>query len=165
LPQTPMVFPPGPITISCQGGSAILTSSFANAYSWNTGASTQNITVTAVGDYSVTITNLNGCTAASNATSVLCNVNTNEAALPEGFLVSPNPSNGSFNIGFFLPEAKMVSYRVLNVLGQVVWAAAPGLEAGECQRKIDLGLGIMPGIYFLETRLDGRAFLRKIEVW
>jgi len=161
LPEPPTIFPTGPIIISCPGD---LTSSFANAYLWNTGASTQSITVSTTGDYSVTISDINGCLAASNPTTVECTIGASEASLPEGFLVSPNPSNGSFTVGFFLPEAKMVSYRVLNVLGQVVWAAAPGLEAGECQRKIDLGLGIMPGIYFLETRLDGRAFLWKIEV-
>jgi len=162
LPEPPTIFPTGPIIISCPGD---LTSSFANAYLWNTGASTQSITVSTTGDYSVTISDINGCLAASNPTTVECTIGASEASLPEAFLVSPNPSNGSFTVGFFLPEAKMVSYRVLNVLGQVVWAAAPGLEAGECQRKIDLGLGIMPGIYFLETRLEGRAFLWKIEVW
>lgn len=45
----------------CQGSSTVLAASYINAtggvtYQWNTGASTQNITVTAAGTYSVTVT-------------------------------------------------------------------------------------------------------------
>ncbi len=41
-----------------------------NSYSWNTGDNTQSITVNQTGSYSVTITDANGCTAASNIISV-----------------------------------------------------------------------------------------------
>ncbi|MEO8148643.1 MAG: hypothetical protein ABI723_13440, partial [Bacteroidia bacterium] len=45
----------------CQGGSTIICASLNTAYLWNTGATTQCITATA-GDYTVTVTNANGCT-------------------------------------------------------------------------------------------------------
>ena len=48
----------------CAGGSANLCApAGASAYLWNTGASTQCITATSAGTYSVTITNTNGCTS------------------------------------------------------------------------------------------------------
>src|SRR5205085_9671247 len=46
----------------CAGSSTIICASLNSAYLWNTGATTQCITVTA-GDYTVTVTNANGCTA------------------------------------------------------------------------------------------------------
>jgi hypothetical protein len=61
---TPTITPSGPVFF-CQGGSVQLTSSSANSYSWNTGATTQSILVSTSGLYSVACTNTNGCTARS----------------------------------------------------------------------------------------------------
>lgn len=58
--EPPAITPAGPIAI-CPGSSVTLTSSAASSYEWSTGASTQSITVSSEGDYSVTVTNANGC--------------------------------------------------------------------------------------------------------
>jgi parallel beta-helix repeat protein len=49
----------------CTGGSATLTSTAAAGYLWSTGATTQAITVTQAGNYTVTVTNASGCSATS----------------------------------------------------------------------------------------------------
>lgn len=67
LPPAPVITPSGPTTF-CPGSSLVLTSSPAVAYSWNTGATTQNITVYYGGTYSVTIFDLNGCSNSSSIT-------------------------------------------------------------------------------------------------
>jgi hypothetical protein len=59
----------GPTTF-CQGGSVVLTASSGTAYAWNTGATTASITATTAGNYSVTVTGANGCSASSQATTV-----------------------------------------------------------------------------------------------
>ncbi|WP_421920184.1 hypothetical protein [Marinifilum sp.] len=47
----------------CQGDSVILTSNFASGtYLWNTGETTQSITVKTAGNYSVIVSDINGCT-------------------------------------------------------------------------------------------------------
>lgn len=61
----------GPTTF-CQGGSVTLTAAGGSSYLWSTGATSQAITVTAGGNYSVTVTNANGC-AASASQSVTVN--------------------------------------------------------------------------------------------
>jgi hypothetical protein len=71
-PSTPTISASGPTTF-CSGGSVTLTSSSANGNTWSNGATTQSITVSNNGNYSVTITGLNGCSVASTALSV--NVN------------------------------------------------------------------------------------------
>lgn len=52
----------GPTTF-CQGNSVVLSSSPSASYLWSNGATTQTITVNSSGNYSVTVTDANGCTA------------------------------------------------------------------------------------------------------
>jgi gliding motility-associated-like protein len=73
IPLPIAVITPSGATTFCQGGSVILTSTNGNSYLWSTGATTQSITVTTSGNYSVTVTNVNGCSATSTVTSVIVN--------------------------------------------------------------------------------------------
>jgi gliding motility-associated-like protein len=70
--STPTITP-GSSTTFCQGGTVMLTSSTATSYSWSTGATTQSITVTASGNYSVTVSDGTSCSATSANTSVTVN--------------------------------------------------------------------------------------------
>ena len=59
-------------TSFCQGGSVVLSApSGYSSYLWSTGQSSQSITVSSAGGYSVTVTNAAGCTSQSSATSVV----------------------------------------------------------------------------------------------
>jgi len=51
----------------CTGGSTTLTAAGGGTYVWSTGANTAAINVTAGGTYSVTVTNISGCTATASA--------------------------------------------------------------------------------------------------
>ncbi len=62
----------GPTTF-CTGGSVILTSSAGNAYSWNSGQTSQAIVVSAGANYAVTVTSAAGCSSASAVTPVVVN--------------------------------------------------------------------------------------------
>lgn len=55
----------------CQGGSTTLKSSPADSYLWSNGATTDSITVTTSGNYSVTVNSASGCTAASTVITVI----------------------------------------------------------------------------------------------
>ncbi|MCB9190683.1 MAG: tandem-95 repeat protein [Flavobacteriales bacterium] len=69
---TPTVSPVGSTTF-CDGGSVTLTTGSYATYLWSTGATTQSITVSASGDYSVTVTDGNGCEGASADLTVTVN--------------------------------------------------------------------------------------------
>lgn len=71
----PTITPSGSTTF-CQGDSVTLSSSIENTYLWSTGATTQNITITTSGNYSVTVTNVNGCSSISAVESVIVNPST-----------------------------------------------------------------------------------------
>ncbi len=64
-PATPTITTNGSTTI-CQGDDVILTSSAGFNYLWSTGATSQSITVSAAGNYSVQIIDANGCISASS---------------------------------------------------------------------------------------------------
>jgi len=69
LPASPTINAGGP-TSFCTGGSVDLTASSATSYDWTNNATTQVITVSTSGNYSVTITDANGCEATSSAVTV-----------------------------------------------------------------------------------------------
>ncbi|WP_395626673.1 PQQ-binding-like beta-propeller repeat protein, partial [Daejeonella sp.] len=67
--------PPSTITytgslVLCEGNSIVLTSSEGISYLWSTGESSRTITANKAGNYSVTVTSLNGCSLTSTSISV-----------------------------------------------------------------------------------------------
>jgi PKD repeat protein len=78
LPAAPIVSAGGP-TSFCTGSTVTLTSSAGTTYLWSPGgATTSSIVVGSTGNYSVTIGDVNGCTATSTSQSV----NVSSAPLP-----------------------------------------------------------------------------------
>jgi gliding motility-associated-like protein len=69
-PGTPPTIAAGGSTTFCAGGSVTLTSSSATGNTWSNGATTQSITVTAGGSYTVSVLGGGGCTSTSAATVV-----------------------------------------------------------------------------------------------
>jgi hypothetical protein len=66
LPVTPVITAAGPVTF-CSGESVVLTAGTASSYLWSNGATTQSITVTSGGAYTVTVKNAAGCSSATSA--------------------------------------------------------------------------------------------------
>jgi len=67
-PGIPTITSSGPTTF-CAGNGITLTCSTGTSYLWNTGATTQSIDVSTAGNFSVTVTNANGCSAQSAVTT------------------------------------------------------------------------------------------------
>ncbi|MFZ1527730.1 MAG: S8 family serine peptidase [Ferruginibacter sp.] len=65
----------GSATSFCQGQTVTLTASAGNSWLWSNGAATQAVTISASGNYSVTVTDANGCTASSAASAVAVSPN------------------------------------------------------------------------------------------
>jgi hypothetical protein len=83
-PVAPTITPSGATTF-CAGGSVTLSSSNTSGNTWSTSATTQDIVVTSTGVYSVTFTDLAGCSASSAPISVTVNNNPSAPAItPSG---------------------------------------------------------------------------------
>src|ERR1035437_2354813 len=63
----------GGSTTFCQGGSVSLTAISGSSWLWSTGATTQSITATTSGTYSVTTTKATGCSSTSSRVTVTVN--------------------------------------------------------------------------------------------
>ncbi len=63
----------GGATTFCEPNNVTLTASAGSSWLWSNGATTQSITVSNSGTYSVTVTNASGCTATSASTVVTAN--------------------------------------------------------------------------------------------
>ncbi len=74
----------GPVTF-CQGGSVTLTAPAGNTYLWSTTDVSQGITVSQTGNYTVTITNSNNCSAVSSPIAVTAN------SLPNTIITANGP--------------------------------------------------------------------------
>jgi hypothetical protein len=77
-PPVPTITASGPLTF-CAGGSVVLSSSAASSYLWylngtTTGQTSQNLTATSSGTYSVQVSNSGGCSATSLPTIVDANL-------------------------------------------------------------------------------------------
>lgn len=73
LPPAPIITPGG-ATSFCQGGSvSLIGTAGLTSYLWSTGATTQSIIANSSANYSLTVTNSNGCSASSTSTQVVVN--------------------------------------------------------------------------------------------
>ena len=75
LPTTPTITAGG-VTTFYSGGSVVLTSSTGTTYLWSNGATTQAITASASGSYTVRVTNASGCQSAASAATVVTRIST-----------------------------------------------------------------------------------------
>ena len=87
LPATPTISASGATTF-CQGGSVTLTSSSATGNTWSNGATTQSITVSEAGSYSVSV-NVGGCDSLSSAeTTVSVNATPDAGITQSGGIIT-----------------------------------------------------------------------------
>ena len=75
LPAVPTIIEGGPTTF-CQGGSVTLSAPASTGYLWSNGATTQSITVSTPGNFTLLITNANGCQSQYPSTPVTVTVTT-----------------------------------------------------------------------------------------
>jgi hypothetical protein len=72
----------GGATTFCQGGSVSLSANSGASYLWSNGATTQTISATSSGSYTVTVTNASGCSTTSLPVAVTVNALPNANILP-----------------------------------------------------------------------------------
>lgn len=149
LPEIPVI----------TGDASLLVSTAASSYQWYLngilidGATNQEYIVTTLGNYTVEITDENGCSSISEVFTIYWGLNSLNAQDP--ISVHPNPSTGKFHVTFDNPKINTV--KVLNTAGSVIFSSTA------FNSEIDLS-SHSKGIYFLKIEADDKIYVRKLIV-
>ena len=125
-------------------------------YLWSNGQTTATATVLPTGDYSVVVTDANGCTAMASV-SVVSGIG--EIAALDAFSISPNPASGLFSVKMALSSIENVEVNILDVTGRVVASAADNTSG----REFRFDLSSRPaGVYLVKLTVGGDALARRL---
>jgi hypothetical protein len=124
------------------------------SYSWDNGASTEDISGLTNGTYVVTITDANGCTLVE--TYVVLPVSISEEQMQNSFTVAPNPIQAQFFVRDNRANNEQVQYSVYDATGRVI---ASGQFANEVQ--IDLST-YGAGNYLVEITTGEFTITKKV---
>jgi hypothetical protein len=134
-------------------------------FSWSNGATTEDITVTIGGSYSVTVTDANGCiTMATGNSSMPISIEDNAALSAILFPAFPNPGSGDITMAFKLPAHERVTLEVCNLLGATVVELAKGSHSAGVHEYILSGELLLPGTYFYRLTVGDTQLTRKVTI-
>jgi hypothetical protein len=145
----------GAINITISGGTPTYTYSWTGPGGFS--SSSQNINGLVGGLYSVTITDLNGCT--TTLTDILVN---SFVGLDENidiqFNVFPNPTNGLFNVALNREFEKEITLSVYDLCGRLIYKT---YETGNRKFEVDI-IDKANGSYILKLEIGSKQVQRRI---
>lgn len=155
------------VSITQSGNDLIATAGFAT-YSWfhngsPLGTTTNIHTATADGDYWVTVTDSNGCTATDSILDVVIAAADDPFAGAINMLVYPNPNDGAFTLQLDVEKARDVTIAVYDVVGQRIFEEAAGKVQGTWKRTLDLS-HVAKGVYVLQVSSGSAKAFRKLVI-
>jgi len=142
----------GSITLTDLGGQG------PYEYEWNTGETTIGITGVGVGEYTVTVTDVNGCVGEKSFGVNIVDVE-NVEVLSE-VILRPNPTNNTSTLQVEFTNPVDVEVQMLNPLGQVLFMRNVQQTSAE---QFDLDLSQYPvGMYFVIVKVDDQIHIEKL---
>lgn len=145
-----------------------LQSSTGPAYQWFLngtaipGATSQTYSPTQSGNYTVSITDGNGCEASSLPYPYVF-VNVSQAEAGDWLRVFPNPNHGKFFVEIEFAEITDWELRVVDVVGQIVFMDSREQYSGLYKEAIDLS-GFASGVYLLQLRSEKGNLVQRVVV-
>lgn len=148
------------LTTSTTNGSASVDTVTGGAapftFVWSNGDTTQTITGVPSGNYVVTVTDNNGCTAAAGVTVLGTGIRSEASEI--SFSVFPNPASSEIILSLNKANAA-TSMELKNVLGQSVLSR----NISASQTKIDVS-SFANGIYFIEVKQGDKKSVKQVVV-
>ena len=156
----------GQLTTSISQNGNSLTANAANGnapyiYTWSNGQTTQTITPTVGGSYSVTIEDANGCISDPVTYIFTISTGVENPNYVNGLNIYPNPSEDVFTITFNSEKAQGYKLSVLNVLGEVLYTEKLNDFIGVYSKQVSLS-NYSKAIYFLEIETDDGRVNKKL---
>lgn len=148
------------IITSTTNGSALVDTVTGGAspytFVWSNGATTQSISGLLSGNYLVTVTDNNGCTAAAGV--AVLDTHIGSVANEIAFSVYPNPATNQVLLTLDKVNDKS-TVDLKNVLGQILYSR----NVSTLQSTIDLAV-LANGIYFIEVKQGDKKAVKQIVV-
>ncbi len=144
----------------------VLESSQAEAYQWLKddveipGATARRYTVSETGNYTVRITNTEGCTSVSSSVAVAV-AGIRPESVAGGVALYPQPTSGRFTLEFPAGGEGMVRIVVRDLSGREILRVDDRSSGGRYRREIDLG-DASAGVYFVEIEHGERRLVRQV---
>lgn len=131
----------GFIFISVNGGTG------EYSYNWSNGSAEEDQVNLADGDYSVVVTDENGCTTELTGVQIL-----GISEMSNGTVVSiyPNPTNAEFRLNLDGLNGERVTYSIVDGQGRLVIAKELGNTSGSRSEVVDVR-ALAAGVYFLNV--------------
>jgi Secretion system C-terminal sorting domain len=158
---------PTPATpiISFDNNSGTLTAStISDSYVWYlngglTALTSQTITPTNNGDYSVIATSNNGCISdtSTNYTYLFTGISSRDVM--EGFNLYPNPSNDDVNVD--IANSSEVLIQIYDMAGQDVYIGQFSNQSGNIHERINLS-NLSVGVYHVKVSYNGKVKALKL---
>lgn len=149
-----------------QSGS-VLTSTAATTYQWYwngsiiSGATSQNYTSTAPGNYHVEVTYFNVCPYPSNTINFTTTDITTAVSVEE-LDIFPNPANEFIQINFTAKKSEKITFQIVNAIGQVIIEINKNVIAGNFLSEKIVLTTLESGFYFLNIQSSGFKHSKKI---
>ncbi len=132
-------------------------------YQWQDSSTNSTFNVPAVGCYSVTVTDVNTCSAADTICIALSSYIDNLNDKNFNISIYPNPNKGTFHLNFYVEKPENIIIQIINDLGQNVYKQEHKKFKGNYNKEIDIS-SLKNGIYMLNIRVGENTYTRNIFV-
>jgi len=148
----------GTATISVSGGTPPYT------YLWSPSGGSDSVAINLTGGtYTITVTDFNSCTYQDSVTIGNITGIDQLSMSNDQLKIYPNPSTGKFVIEINVGQRENIQIKIVNILGQEVFAEEQTQISGTYHKQIDLK-GYAAGVYQLQLITSRKVVIRLINV-
>ena len=145
--------PTGSIDITIEGGTPGYT------YLWAHGETTEDVTDLAIGEYTVIVTDENGCSDEYGPFEIQNLVAVHEIEGLELFEVNPNPTNGDIALTLEFEQSNRAEISILNNIGPIMQSKT--LTGKNINQSYDIS-EYAAGMYFVRIVVEDTLVIKKI---
>lgn len=145
------------------------TTAGATTFLWNFGDGNTSTepnpthTYATAGTYTVTLTATNACGTSTSTKTVMPTVGTRDLITGQKLSISPNPSQGLFQVSGSMPHGGQVGIRICDMQGRAIRTEQRQLPAGAFDFVLDAS-GLPPNVYQLILQTEAGILTERISI-